>query len=289
MRPSFKAKSTFKYNLFVNTDNSTLASEFRVFQSEPGVGHPLRLTAFLTEAGKPLQGLSPGSVRAVLSRPKASLGNVLSNARVEPLRAQHADLISAAGRKASAMMAHPDLRKSILDALKPGIDTVLVLKEQKPGFYEANYHDTGVAGIYSVHFQVNGEAATNGKFSRTFTTASSINVMPDARATLDSLRVSTIVPCSLAGGCYAITLKPVDVHGNLLGPGKASLLNITEFAGRILNPISDELDGRYTIRIGYPKPRTENPVVNLPGARLTVELGEPVNRTGQDGKNYDRP
>ena len=70
----------------------------------------------------------------------------------------------------------------------------------------------------------------------------------------------------------------MDTAGNLLGPGKASLIKITEFPGRILNPISDELDGRYTIRVGYPKPSPENPVIEIPGAKLTVEIHKLMRR-----------
>ena len=83
MKPFFETTSTFTYNFYLNVDNAILASAFRVMQPQPGVGHPLRLTALLTEAGKPIKGLPAGSVRAVLSRPRASLGTVLSKAEVK--------------------------------------------------------------------------------------------------------------------------------------------------------------------------------------------------------------
>ena len=272
MQPFFEVKNTFTYNLFVSADNASLASEFHVSQPEPGVGRPLRVTASLSEAGKPIQGLPAGSVRAVLSRPKASLGNMLAKADVKPMQIPDADPISAAGLKASAMLADPTLRPSILDALEPSVETELILKESKPGLYQASYHDTLVSGIYFVRFHVNGKSAVNGDFTRTFASARAVEVMADENATLATVRVAPIRPCRLAGGCYAITLTPVDTAGNLLGPGKASLIKITEFPGRILNPISDELDGRYTIRVGYPKPSPENPVIEIPGAKLTVEI-----------------
>jgi hypothetical protein len=270
MQPSFEVSDSFTYNLFVTADNASLASEFHVAQPEPGVGLPLRITALLTEAGKPIQGLAPGSVRAVLSRPRASLGNVLSKAKVKPVKAPDADPISAAGRKASAMLADPGLRASILAAIEPSVETELILKESEPGLYEASYHDTKVSGMYNVRFLVKGQSAGNGNFTRTFSTYRSVEVMSDGKATLQTVKVSTITPCEFSGGCYAITLTPMDANGNLLGPGKASLIKVAKFSGRILNPISDELDGRYTIRIGYPKPSAEHPVIEIQGTKLTV-------------------
>ena len=172
------------------------------------------------------------------------------------------------------MLADPELRASILDALEPGVEKEIILIESAPGFYEASYRDTKVSGIYSVRFLVEGQSAANGNFTRTFFTARSVEVMTDAEATMPTINVSPIRPCGLAGGCYSITLKPVDAAGNLLGPGKANLIKVTKFRGQILNPISDELDGRYAIRIGYPRPSADNPVIEIQGAKLTVELSK---------------
>ena len=274
MWPSFMTASSFTYNCYVNVDNASLASKFRVLQSQPGVGHPLRLTAWLTEAGAPIQGLPVGSVRAVLSRPKASLGEVLSKAKVAPAKRPDADPISEAGLKASAMLADPKLRRCILDAIRPSVKKEIILMESTPGFYEATYGDTKVSGIYSVRFKVKGKSTANGNFTRTFSSARSVEVMVDGKATLSTVKVSTISPCDQPGGCYSITLTPVDIAGNLLGPGKTRLIKVTKFSGQILKPISDELDGRYTVRISYPNTSIENPMIEIQSIQFPVNLGE---------------
>jgi len=40
MQPSFEVSDKFSSNLFVNFDDASLASEFRVSQPELGIGHP---------------------------------------------------------------------------------------------------------------------------------------------------------------------------------------------------------------------------------------------------------
>ena len=277
MQPTFEGTKTFTYNLFVNVDNATLASEFRVLQSQPGVGQPLKITATLTEAGKPIQGLPAGSVRAIVSRPKTSLGKVLAKAQIEPMQTPEVDPISAAGLKGSAMLADPNLRFSLLDALEPRIEKELILTESTPGLYKASYHATHVSGMYSVRFNVKGHSPDNGSFTRTFSTARSVEVITDEEATGQTIKVSPITPCGLAGGCYAITLTPLDAAGNLLGPGKRGLITVPKFPGRMLKPISDELDGRYTIRVGYLKPETEKLeklVLDIQGVKLSIPIVE---------------
>jgi len=283
MQPDLNRSDKFSYNLFVTADNASLASEFRVSQPEPGIGRPLRLTARFTEDGNPIQGLPPGSVRAFLSRPEESLGNVLPKAKVMKsavsVKTSDDDPISEVGRIVAAMLADPVLRESILAALEPSVGTELILKEFKPGLYAADYTDTRVSGVYSVRFYVEGKSAGNGIFTRTFSSDRSVEVVVDEKATLDTVRVAPIPSCTLVGGCNAITLTPVDAAGNLLGPGKAGLINVTKDFGKVLGPISDQLDGSYKVKIGYTSRRypagfQKKLVIDIRGVKVPVSLGK---------------
>ena len=272
MVPFYEVAKTFTYNLFLTTDNKTLASHFRATQATPGVGEPLTLEATLTEGGAPLTGLPDGSVKATVRRPTSGLGNVLSEAEVDLGQGPDSDPIAGSGLKASAMLADPGLRDTLLAALHPSALQTLTLVESSPGKYAATYNDAVAEGVYEINFFVDAETPDNGRFTRTFETGLYVPVVADEAATQASAIVSSLTPCDFSGGCYAIMVQPMDGAGNLLGPGKAPLFSLPDFNGQILKPFADNLDGTYTIKIGYPGAITENPTIDIYGVEITVEV-----------------
>jgi hypothetical protein len=262
--PFFEVGETFTYNAFAIVDNASLASELSVTQSSPGVQQPLQLQATLTEGGAPLSGLPEGSVVAIVARPGASLGNVLSQADVNPVGNVQADSISAAGRKASAMLNDSALRDELLAALQAGLADEVVLTESAPGQYTGTYTDTAVEGIYAINFFVDGETPNNSRFTRTFETAYYVEVVPDPTAIQESAVISPVATCSFAGGCFSISVTPVDSLGNLLGPGKDPLIFLPlGSAAQLIEPVIDHLDGTYQVLVGFPEPIQENPVISI--------------------------
>lgn len=272
LKPFFKVSNEFNYNLFTMTDNQTLASNFHASQSHKGVGSPLTLEATLTEGGLPLTGLPDGAVTAVVARPDAGLGNVLSAADVDALAGPEGDSISAAGRKAAAMLADPDLRAQLLAALDAGKLQTVTLSESDPGVYRGDFTDTVVEGAYTVNFFVDAEAPDNGRFMRTFKTMYYVSVVPDQDATTDTVATLAIDPCPYPGGCFAIDVQPKDGAGNLLGPGKASLFTLPDFKGVQLEPVADNLNGTYTIKVGYPEGVSGNPTLDIYGVQITPDV-----------------
>lgn len=267
--PYFSESDTFTYNMFEIVDSASLASSFSVLQPILGVKKPLQLEAELREGSAPLTGLPKGSVRAVVARPSSSLGNILSTGGVASLPNTPGDSIGAAGRKAAAMLNDPNLSPHVRAALEAGLATIVPLTEVKPGVYRAQYSDTAVEGMYDVNFFVDARTPTNGAFQRTFNTDFYVGVVPDPAATQASIVVVSLPNCQLAGGCYSVLIRPIDSNGNLLGPGKDPLLFLPpDSFGQLLEPVIDNLDGTYELRVGFPQPITTNPVIEVAGVPI---------------------
>ena len=258
------------YGLFVMSDNASLASSYAVTQATKGVGQPLQLTATLAEGGKPLTGLAAGAVRAFVSAPGAGLGNVLSASPTAPGAPAPVDPFSAAGRKVQAMLADPVERAKLLAALALGAGTGIPLAETSPGVYSAPFPATLSEGVYRVSFRVAGSSAGNGDFMRLYNTDHYVPVMPDPAATAKSLVRTALPPCRFAGGCFTLTLKPVDGAGNLVGPGKVGIIFAPPFNGEFTSPTVDNLDGTYTASVGYNAEGAKPPVITVGGVGITL-------------------
>src|SRR2546422_7326542 len=260
IRPAFEAP-TYTYNLFVDADNRTIASEFTADQPTKGVGQPIRLRAKLLEGGNPVTGLPAGSVTAIVSAPGSGLGNVLSAANVVPVSSPSGDPVDLASRKARAMLIDPGLRPTLLAALNASPTPTVTLSEVQPGVYEANYTATDQEGIYPVTFLADFQTPGNGRVTRTFTVSYYVPVVPNAEASLSGAVVQAIAPCSQPGGCYTITFTPADARGNLAWPGKAPLIYIASANGVNLG-LEDFGDGSYKMRVGSLGPPGVPPVIN---------------------------
>ena len=147
------------------------------------------------------------------------------------------------------------------------------LSEVAPGVYRANYADTAVEGVYNINFFVDGSTPTNGPFMRTFETGFYVRVVPDPAATQAGIVVTPLPNCQLAGGCFSVLIRPVDAAGNLLGPGKDPLLFLpADSFGQLLEPVIDNLDGTYELRIGFPQPVITNPVIDVAGVPIRPQI-----------------
>jgi hypothetical protein len=260
------------WNLLVLGDNASLWSSYAVKQDPIGIGEPLQLTATFTEGGAPLAGLAPGSVRAMVSGPSLSLGNVLSAGTAKPGTSPEADAISAAGLKVKAMLEDPAQRDDLLAALALGAEQGIPLAESSPGVYTASFPATLAEGIYRVSFRVEGNTARNGDFTRVYNTDHYVQVRADAAATAQTLAHSpaTSCPSGFGGGCVQLTIKPVDALGNLLGPGKTSGFSAQAFDGEIVGPVQDNLDGSYSLVIGYASADATAPTLQVDGQPIAL-------------------
>ena len=277
-------RGTGHWNLFVMADNASIVSSYDVSQTSAGIGEPLQLKATLTEGGKPLAGLPAGTVRAFVSGPSQSLGNILSDGKAEPGEAPQGDALSAAGLKVQAMLKDPAQRDKILAALELGAEKGIELKEASPGMYTAEYPATLAEGVYRVSFRIDSSSPDNGGFARIYTTDHYVQVAPDADATAKTLTHEPALPCpsTYAGGCVKVTLTPVDAKGNRVGPGKGTSFQVVQpFEGGLAGDVTDNLDGSYTLVIGYGKKGLPPPVLRIDGQ--TLNLPDAVGTGGTGG------
>jgi hypothetical protein len=260
------------YGLIVVGDNATLATSYSVSQAQKGVGQPLTLRAELTEGGAPLTGLPPNSVQAFVSGPEAGLGNVLSASETKPAGGNDADDVSPAGLKAQAMLADPAQQAELLAALAFGGEQGIPLAETDPGVYTADFAGTDNEGVYRVSFRVAANAPGNGDFSRIFNTDTYVPVAPDPQATNATLTLIDFPgTCGHSAGCVAFQLTPKDANGNLLGPGKTAIITTTGFVGELIG-VADNLNGSYTVQLGYDERPQQPPVLQV--GEFPVQLPE---------------
>ena len=155
----------------------------------------------------------------------------------------------------------------------------------------AEYPATLAEGAYHVSFRIDSKSPDNGIFTRIRNTDHYVAVQPDDAATAKTIVHAPARPCpsTFAGGCIQVTLKPVDAKGNLVGPGKATSFNTKPFDGGLVGPVVDNLDGSYTLVIGYNKKGLAPPVLDIGG--LVLNLPDSVGTGGKgDGKlNGDKP
>lgn len=272
------------WNLFVMADNASIVSSYDVGQAKAGIGEPLQLKATLTEGGKPLTGLPAGTVRAFISGPSQSLGNILSDGKAKLGEAPQADALSAAGLKVQAMLKDPAQRDKILAALELGAEKGIELKETSPGVYTAEYPATLAEGVYQVTYRIDSTSPDNGGFARIYTTDHYVQVAPDAAATAKTIThgPASSCPSTYRGGCVQITLTPVDGKGNRMGPGKGPSFQLVQpFEGGIVGEVKDNLNGSYTVVVGYNKKGLPPPVLRIDGQTLT--LPDAVGTGGKGG------
>jgi hypothetical protein len=277
---------TGHWNLFVVGDNGSIASSYSIVQATPGVGEALKLKAMFTEGGKPLIGLPAGTVRAFISGPSQSLGNVLSAGKAKPGESPQSDLLSAAGLKVQAMLADPAQRDKLLAALELGAEQGIPLTETSPGEYAGEFPATLAEGVYHVVFRTDSTSPDNGGFTRVHSTDFYVPVQPDNAATAATLTQTAASTCPpiYRGGCVQITLRPVDAKGNLLGPGKAAGIWTTANQSDIVGSVIDNLDGSYSLVVGHKKSGAKLPVLSIGGASL--DLSSPGKLTNHNAYSW---
>ena len=295
--------SEMDYEILQTSDNTRLATEFQAFQPTPGVGQPLVVEALVTEGGQPVTTLGR-SVTAVVSGPTTGLGNVMSASEmlVSGQLGPEDDPLSPAGQLAAEMLAGSE-RDLLLSAIASGQRRTVTLIHVADGLYRAELTPQ-VEGAYRVSFHLDGETPENGRITRAYRTVRRVPVVPDPDASalfINALgeycgvvpqisptyaessglaAAQSASPTAIAlpprpnfpGGCFQVTLRPADIQGNLVGPGKSDQLHIGSADAGMTYEVTDNLDGSYTIIVGYLTPPTGDPTLGLLGVTLPVDL-----------------
>ena len=250
---SANTSSVVTYDASLLVDEMRLEYEFQAVKQDYGTGDAILLTAKVTENNRPVHTLSKAQVSVV--RPQLGTGTFLSTNYVSkqqldaslPVHQDHFTYM--ADKKAYVLMQDPAKRAMLSplnevvtlfdDGLAEHGDTVA-----GDGIFSASVTNTHTPGQYSFTFQVAGNTARNGDFSRTRMVSTLVRVKDISIKHSDVNAV--VVRQGPEGDVVAITVTPFDRYKNYLGPGYSRVVEITAVTGVFDGEVVDRLDGTYS-------------------------------------------
>ena len=247
------SKPALGYQLSVIADESC----FHYDVSAPAhlaIGEQLALSASLSEAGRPVQKMN---VRALVSAPINSLSNLLAKA-VPATRAARKYLAAVQAGQFDKLLSADAVLEAALAELSRNAEFMVEANRYEtralefkptsvPGLDPALLGETrfvtGVGqlsrvGAYQVVWQVAGESAC-GPIQRQELSSILVGIGQIDR---ERTAISTEF---VRRGLLAVRVKPIDLGGNLLGPGQAVRVKIEVDGLRPGSRMIDLLDGTY--------------------------------------------
>jgi hypothetical protein len=222
-------------------------------------------------------GLPPNaSLKVTVSRPDASVGNLLSREKLGAAVVIDADTIPP--RQATLMAIERRTGRPAVGYTQQTFDLfddVANTNSPEPaGIFGNTLKDLlTVEGNYTFHFQASyGDTCT-----ATRELSWSLHVDPG----IDPSRTS--VTAIINGGVGTITVVPQDKYGNNLGPGRGDGLSVAGVPGTtVTGPVRDNGDGSYTVPVSWDPSSGNSPgvVISQPG-RPSVVVNDPK-VTGKD-------
>jgi hypothetical protein len=244
-------KTPVPYQWSVVTD-SALSLRVGVEMKAARTGAALSLTAKLIQKGGPLA--LPATVWARVARPLEGVGNWLAASRVsaEELgrvpETRGGEALSPLMRKIiylTEFKKQPFAGHTVIDAVRLYDDGTHGDAAAGDGIYTGRFEGTTVAGTYAFDVQASGRTASGIPFERNVRIEKHIAVKAD-RISAEVLRL----PADAKDfDVFDITLRPADVYGNLLGPGRQHMILWEATAGEFSAPAVDHLDGTYSRRL----------------------------------------
>ena len=225
-------------------------------------------------------GLPPNAqVKVTVSRPDASVGNLLSQEKLGAAVVIDADTIPA--RQATLMAIEERTGRPVVGYTQQTFplfdDTAHTNAPEPAGIFGNPLKDLlTVEGNYTFHFQ----ASYGDKCTATRELLWSVHVDPGVDPS------PTVVTVNVSGGKGTITVVPKDKYGNNLGPGRGDGFTVTGVPGTtVTGPVKDNGDGSYTVPVSWrPSPGNDPGVVIGQPSRPPVVM----NGAKPTGKNRCR-
>jgi len=208
-----------------------------------------------------------------ISRPNASIGNILSKSGLQAPITQSGDVL-------------PPRQATLTNLSVPIIQINEVIKLsndiadaggyfEDTGLFGKNLNNTLVVeGSYTFHFVA--KTTDSCLSTREILWSLHIDVGINANKSTISVTITGTSPDGQSTG--SITITPTDPYGNLLGPGRGDGVIWTGSPGTtITGPVVDNGNGSYTIPITY---NPASPSNSPPGVTITQPGRPPVTITG---------
>lgn len=254
LSPEGGGKTPVTYQWSVVTD-SALSMKCAVEMKSARTGSALTLTAKLTQHGRPPA--LPAAVFARIAKPMEAVGNWLATSNVgsgelDQVPERRGDeTLSPLMRKIiylTEFRKQPFGRRTVVDTVRLYDDGTHGDAAAGDGVYTGRYDGATVAGTYGVEFNATGRTAGGLPFERNQRLERHVTVRAD-RIDADVTRL----PAEEKGfDVFEIALRPADIYGNLLGPGRQHLILWEATAGEFPQPATDRLDGTYSRRLRLP-------------------------------------
>jgi hypothetical protein len=254
------AKQGAPYEAAAIVEGEELKYQFAVAGKGLRAGDPLPLSVRLTFAGQPV---TDARVSARVLAPRQSLATLLSKTPTPaaPAGFQSEPAATDAQRKLQLLLGQDSFRA----ALRPS-EFPVNFQNNGNGTYSAAFPDTSASGPYTVVFRVEGQRPDIGRYDRTESRSVTLRFANPVLSASD-LRLLGRRPG--AGGSYQLSVRPVDNHGNFLGPDYGHAIAVTVNGSRVAGPPRDLLDGSYVFDLAAAGPP---PLANV---KVTV-LGRPL-------------
>jgi hypothetical protein len=214
---------------------------------EHAVGKQIKLTAQVNDFGKTVPGLNTQAgavVKAIVVAPGDDVGDILSDAAVQPAPSPAGDNATAAQNKMTAVLAaNPE-------ALTRTSSEVILRDDGQAGSGDAKAGD-GVytalvpaefEGHYNFVFVVQGQSESGGAFVRQQIRTVYVRSLPDPS--------KTTYVVTQVGQALQIVATPMNQNGGKLGPGWERYLWFVPEGGTPVKAI-DNLDGTYTATVPF--------------------------------------
>jgi hypothetical protein len=207
-------------------------------------------------------GLPPNAqVEVTVSRPDASVGNLLSQERLGTAVVVDADSIPA--RQATLMAIEQRTGRPVVGYTQQTFplfdDTAHTNAPEPAGIFGNPLEDLlTVEGNYTFRFK----ASYGHPCTATRELSYSVHVDPGVDPS------QTVVTVDVSGGIGTITVIPKDKYGNDLGPGRGHGFTVTGVPGTtVTSTVKDNRDGSYTVPVNWDPAAGNDPgvVISQPG------------------------
>jgi von Willebrand factor type A domain len=214
-------------------DEPDLSYRVRLTEPRVRVGSPLNLVVDVNARQRPIDGRV--TVTATVEQPRVAIANLIADARPpDPQGRGFEPGMTAAERQFAALSTDAE-RWRALTATRA---TTFRLARDRKSAFRGSLSRVTVPGIYRATVRISGEDRRLGRFERSESVTAIVRFgAADRRSSeLALARMDT---------SFGLTLRPRDRYGNLLGPGLAGEIRLTDPRGRETPGPEDVGNGRY--------------------------------------------
>lgn len=272
-------RENYQYSVILD---SALKMKTAFDKTSYGTGDSITITARITEAKRPVVGLT--DVHVKVTRPEDGAGNWFVANKVS------AEELKQIPEKRGDENLSPVLRKAIFltDIRKvafPGRASPITLPlydddthgdiSAGDGIYTNRFTNTLKEGVYSFYFQATGPTSGGNAFDRDDVIQKNVTV----NVATEYILVNIIRLPSVEDKVkqFKVIITPKDALGNYLGPRYSGMVKLTASRGRFINVLRDNIDGTYSQILQLPTTVDVNDVditVDAKGATLFFNLTE---------------